>query len=105
MNKAPARRSKSDSSSTSTTDNASCLNTAAVEETPTILGRWRSVRKLVWSPVSLTTADSLQKCDQNYFITSVMQRNYIFIVALDNLALLCGIFDNRSSAEGPPLSY
>lgn len=34
-----------------------------------------------------------------------MQRNYIFIGALDNLALLCGIFDNHSIAQGPLLSY
>lgn len=57
MRKAPARRSKTDSSSTSTTDTANSLNTEAVEETPTILRRWRSVRKRVWSQVSLTTAD------------------------------------------------
>lgn len=100
MKKALARRSKSDSSSTSTTDTANCLNTEAVEETPTILGRWRSVRKLVWSQVSLTTTDSPQKFNQTYLIT-VIQRNYIFIGALDNLAL-CGIFDNHTIAQGPP---
>lgn len=90
MIKAPARRSKTDSSSTLTTGIANCLNTEAVEETPTNLRRWRSARKRVWSQVSLTTADSPLKCDQNYLKT-VMQGNYIFIGALDNLALLCGI--------------
>lgn len=65
MIKAPARPSKTDSSSTSTTDTANCLNTEAAEETPTILRHWRSVRKLVWSQVSLTTADSPQKLFDN----------------------------------------
>lgn len=93
MNKAPARPSKTGSSSTWTTDAASSLNTEAVGGTPTTSRRWRSVRKPAWPQVSVTTAACIGcltpslHLQRDYLIKSVIQRNYILLSASGYVAL------------------